>query len=196
MTGSPPDDADRTDHRDRDDQEHSSAEVDAQFAAIISGISGEMSWGATTRELDSTPLPAAWDPRAETDTGSSDGSQAAKERERRRALRKALRAEEVAVFESGQAQSQADLQSDDSHFVPPEPPPLARPKRRTVGALLLMAVGLVMIVRPGLFQVGPDVVLVLGITWLIGGFGMLIHGLRPRATDPEDGDGWDDGARL
>jgi len=47
-----------------------------------------------------------------------------------------------------------------------------------------------------LFQVGPDVVLVLGITCLIGGFGMLIHGLRPRATDPEDGDGWDDGARL
>ena len=70
------------------------------------------------------------------------------------------------------------------------------PRRRTLVALLLMAGGLVMLVRPSLLQVAPDVVLVLGIGLLVGGFGMLVFGLRPRATDPGDADGWDDGARL
>ena len=39
-------------------------------------------------------------------------------------------------------------------------------------------------------------VLVLGIACLTGGFGLLIYGLRPRSADPDDADGWDDGARL
>jgi len=99
-------------------------------------------------------------------------------------------------FEADQAEAEAELQADEAHFVPPEPPPLPKPKRRTVVALLFMIIGLVMLVRPSLLEVAPDVVLVLGIGCLVGGFAMLIHGLRPRASDPDDADGWDDGARL
>jgi hypothetical protein len=194
MTGMPPDEADET--RQPAHRERSADEVNAQFAAIVSGMNSEMSWGATTQELDSTATAGTVDVREPTDVDARDGWETAKERERRRALRKAQRAEEVELFEAGRAEAEAEMQSDEAHFVPPEPPPLPRPKRRTVAALLVMAVGLLMIVRPGLFQVAPDVVLVLGIGCLIGGFGMLIHGLRPRAADPEDGDGWDDGARL
>jgi len=195
MTTLPPDDAEGT-NRDAVNRERSAAEVDAQFAAIVSGIKGEMSWGTTARELDSAAGPGAADFRDPGDTESGEGLAAARERERRRALRRAQRAEEVALFEEGRAEANADMQSDDAHFVPPEPPPLPRPKRATIIALLFMALGLMMIVRPGLFQVAADAVLVLGITSLIGGFGMLIYGLRPRGSDPDDAGGWDDGARL
>jgi hypothetical protein len=179
----PPEDSDST------DREKSAAQVDAEFAAIISGISSQMSW-ATTDEESVEPASAA-----ET-TEDEDGSAAAKDRERRRALRRAERAAEVAAFEENRAEAEAELQADDAHFVPPDPPPVPLPKRRTVVALLLLAVGLVMLIRPGLIEVAPDAVLVLGIAFVVGGFGLLIYGLRPRASDPDDADGWDDGARL
>lgn len=177
MTGLP-DDADRT------NPERSASEVDVEFASIISGISKDMSWSSTPQQLDSVATAEA----GPADTGD--------ERERRRAQRRAQRAEEVAMFEAGQAESEAELQADDAHFIPPEPPPLPKPKRRTVVAMLFMAIGLVLLIMPTLLEVAPDVVLVLGIACLIGGFAMLIHGLRPRGTDPENADGWDDGARL
>lgn len=179
-----PDDADRP-HRER-----SAAQVDAEFASIISGISQEMVWSSTAKELDTAATAGT------AATIEPEKVEASDDRERRRAQRRAQRAEEVAVFEAGQSEAEAELQADDAHFIPPEPPPLPKPKRRTVVAMLFMAVGLFLLIRPGLLAVGPDVVLVLGIACLIGGFAMLIHGLRPRSADPEDGDGWDDGARL
>lgn len=193
----PPDEPDPT------DRERSAAEVDAEFAAIISGISGQMSWDAPSADRRQV---AAGD-RSTDDRGVDDGHrtddpdarhglEAADERERRRQLRRAQRAEEVALFEAGRAELEAEMQADDAHFVPPDPPPVPRPRRRTVVALIFMAVGLVMLIRPSFVQVAPDVVLFLGIASLVGGFGMLIHGLRPRASDPDDADGWDDGARL
>jgi hypothetical protein len=184
MTGIPPEDADST------DREKSSAQVDAEFAAIVSGISHEMSWGATEAQLDGEP------PANPGTTAEDDGAAAAKERERRRAIRRAERAAEVAAFEAGRAQAEAELQADDAHFVPPDPPPVPRPKRRTVVALLFLAVGLLMLIRPSLLELAPDAVLVLGIVCVVGGFALLVYGLRPRAVDPDDADGWDDGARL
>jgi hypothetical protein len=180
----PPEDADST------NREKSAAQVDAEFAVIVSGIAHQMSWSTTDDQPDRSPA------RPEEMTADDDGASAARERERRRALRRAERAAEVAAFEEGRAEAQAEMQADDAHFVPPDPPPVPRPKRRTVVALLLLAVGLLMLIRPGLIEVAPDAVLVLGIAFVIGGFSLLIHGLRPRASDPDDADGWDDGARL
>lgn len=186
------------------DRQQSAAEVDAQFAAIVSGISSQMSWGTTVQELDTAATagtaPAAGPVGHGTDPTAAEpgpaGSETALERQRRRNLRRAERAEEVEMFEAGRADSEAELRADDAHFVPPDPPPLPRPGRRTVVALLLLAVGLVLMVRPGLLQISPDAVLILGIGCLLGGFGLLVHGLRPRASDPDDAQGWDDGARL
>ena len=182
MTSLPPDDADSS------NREKSSEQVDAEFAAIISGIAHDMSWD--------TPDGDGPEPDAAPSTQAQDGAAAAQERERRRALRRAERAAEVAAFEADKAETEAELQADDAHFVPPDPPPVPLPKRRTVVALLVLAVGFLMLIRPSLLQVAPDVVLVLGIAFLVGGFGLLIYGLRPRSSDPDDADGWDDGARL
>ena len=191
----PGEDADRT------NRERSAAEVDAEFAAIISGISPQMSWSTSSEDLDAAAVATAPRPSgdrllAEDQVTGVESDEQRTERERRRAARRAQRAEEVALYEAGQAQAEAELQADDAHFVPPEPPPVPRPRRRTVVALLFLTLGLLMLINPGLFQVGPDAVRFLGIVSVAGGFGLLVHGLRPRAGDPDDADGWDDGARL
>ncbi len=183
MSSSPPDDGDPT------KRERSSAEVDAQFAVIVSAMSHQMSWDVVAEvDAPATPPGPAADARPEVP--------AAQERERRRRLRRLQRADEVADFDAGRARSDAELQADDAHFVPPEPPPVPLPRRRTVVALLLMAVGLALLIAPGVFQIPADAVLLTAISCLIGGFGMLVYGLRPRAADPDDSTGWDDGARL
>ena len=188
MTVPPPDDTDPT------KRQRSAAEIDAQFAVIVSAMSGSMSWDATEEPgAPNPPRPAA---AVATPDPQSPEDVTAEERERRRALRKAQRAEEVALFTAAQADAEAELQADDEHFTPPDPPPVPRPGRRTVVALLLMALGLFLLLRPGLLQVGADVVLVLAMTCLVGGFGIMVWGLRPHAGDPDDADGWDDGARL
>lgn len=186
MTVPPPDGTDPT------ERQRSEAEIDAQFAAIVSAMAGSMSWDT----VDESAHPSTETRTAVQDSRTDDERAAAAERERRRALRKAQRAEEVALFAAAQADAEAELQADDAHFTPPDPPPVPRPGRRTVVALLLMALGLFLLLRPGLLQVGADVVLVLAMTSLVGGFGILVWGLRPHAADPDDADGWDDGARL
>lgn len=209
MTGDPNTDDPEGVDQEPTDRQQSAAEVDAQFAAIVSGISSQMSWGTTAQELDTSatagappatgPVRHGPDPTAAvpgTAGSETAGSETALERQRRRNLRRAERAEEVEIFEAGRADSEAELRADEAHFVPPDPPPLPRPGRRTVVALLLLVIGLVLMVRPGLLQVSPEAVLILGIGCLLGGFGLLVHGLRPRASDPDDAQGWDDGARL
>ncbi len=178
MTAPPPDDSNPT------ERERSAAEIDAQFAAIVSTMRGSMSWDLVDGPAD--------DPASDSD----DAAQRARDRERRRELRREQRAQEVAEFEAAQADAKAELQADDAHYEPPDPPPVPRPRRRTVVALLFMAVGVLLLVRPTLLQVTPDAVLVLAMLGLTGGFAMLVWGLRPRAADPDDSEGWDDGARL
>ena len=190
MSEHPSDDTDPT------ERQRSAAEIDAQFAAIVATMSGSMSWD-TPGDPPAAAAPQPTDVRTtEPDHRTAEDRAAADERERRRALRKAQRAEEVALFAAAQADAEQELQADDAHFTPPDPPPVPRPGRRTVVSLLLMALGLFLLLRPGLLQVGADVVLVLAMTCLVGGFGILVWGLRPHAGDPEDGEGWDDGARL
>lgn len=186
MTALPPEDADPT------KRERSAAEVDAEFVAIVAGISHQMTW-----DTEALPGPAGSAPAGPIGQPDRlDAPETADERERRRALRRAQRAEEVALFEAGQAESAAQMQADDAHFVPPDPPPVPRPRRRTVVALLFMAIGLALLIAPGVLLVATNVVLVLAITGLVGGFGMLMYGLRPHPSDPDDVSGWDDGARL
>jgi hypothetical protein len=83
--------------------------------------------------------------------------------------------------------------AEQDHYVPPEPPPLPRLRKPTIFALALIAIGIFLLVAPGLLHLGQGVSLPLALISLSCGIGMLI--LHARKGPPAD-EGWDDGARL
>ncbi|MGH3972032.1 MAG: hypothetical protein ACRDS9_01705 [Pseudonocardiaceae bacterium] len=80
----------------------------------------------------------------------------------------------------------------EDHFTPPEPPPLPVPRRRTVGGVALLVIGVLLLVGPNLLGLTEAVAIPLGLVALTAGIGWLVIGLRS-GPPPE---GWDDGARL
>ncbi|MGH4012603.1 MAG: DUF308 domain-containing protein [Pseudonocardiaceae bacterium] len=80
----------------------------------------------------------------------------------------------------------------EDHFEPPEPPPLPVPRPRTLGGVLLLAIGVLLLIRPSLLSMGESVGTPLGLLAITAGIGWLVLGLR--GGPPQEG--WDDGARL
>lgn len=181
-TGGPPDDWDK------------------KFTAIVSGITGDIHWSATPADLDDAAEKAAEKaphrsiPRApdtiwgDLDYGESDDT--ADDRKLRRELRRAERAEALAAFQQAQDELDAARAADTEHFVPPEPPPLPRFQRRTVGAIALIVLGLVLVISPALLPAPFELVAVIGIVLVVTGGGVLFTGLRRHR------DGWDDGSQV
>lgn len=101
-------------------------------------------------------------------------------------------AEQVAAGEDPIPGKRRPDDGDEDHFEPPEPPPLPVPGPRTLGGLLLIAVGVLLLVRPSMLSLGESVGLPLGLLAVTAGIGWLVLGLRG-GPPPE---GWDDGARL
>jgi hypothetical protein len=177
-------------------------DVDAEFTAIVSGISGQMHWGATVDDLDAAADQVVEPPAEARTPAEADiwqpgpigvpGAETADDRKRRRQLRRWEREAALEAFHEAQAEIRAEREADTEHFEPPPPPPLPRPRRRTVGAVLLMVVGIVVLVSPRLMAVGENVTLVVGLLLILGGLALLMAGLRRRPGEP--GDGWDDGA--
>ncbi len=177
----------------------SDADVDAAFLQIVSGImvdGGQQrhpSGGGATLD-DETE---ATDPQ----TGQYDTNQhrtppqggtrheTGAERARRRELRRLERAEEVAAFAAREAEVAAERDADDAHFEPPEPPPLPRPKGRTIGAALMILAGVVLLAKPGLLAVEVDLTLVLAVALILGGAVVLLTGIwrRHAGRDGDDG---------
>ena len=81
------------------------------------------------------------------------------------------------------------LDRPDEHYEPPPPPPLPAPAPASLYAVLLVALGLLLIGAPGVLRLSEDVGLVLGVAAIAGGVAMLVSRMR----DPSDDDG-DDGA--
>lgn len=82
---------------------------------------------------------------------------------------------------------------DDDHFVPPEPPPVPMPSPRTLGGLLMLAAGVVLLAAPQLIGITDRTGLPLGLLALASGIGWLLLGLR---SGPPPDSGWDDGAQV
>jgi hypothetical protein len=82
--------------------------------------------------------------------------------------------------------------TDDDHFNPPEPPPLPIPRARTVGGVVTLTVGVLLLAAPHLLNLGERVAIPLGLLAVTAGIGWLVIGLRPGPS----ADGFDDGARL
>jgi hypothetical protein len=79
------------------------------------------------------------------------------------------------------------------HFVPPEPPPLPRIGPPAAVGITLLALGLVLVISPGLVGVPDTYGLPLGLLALASGLGWLVLRLWPA---PPDDHGDDDGAVL
>lgn len=82
--------------------------------------------------------------------------------------------------------------TDEDHFDPPEPPPLPVPRARTVGGVLTVTGGVLLLAAPNLLDLGERVAIPLGLLAVTAGIGWLVIGLRPGPS----GDEFDDGARL
>ena len=81
---------------------------------------------------------------------------------------------------------------DDGHYVPPPPPPIPRVRRHTVGAVVCLALGLVLTFAPQLVgQVATGELGVVGVLLMVGGAGALVWQVRDA---PPTDRGTDDGA--
>lgn len=83
-----------------------------------------------------------------------------------------------------------DPAGDDEHYVPPEPPPLPRPKLGAFLILLLFLSGLFLLILPGAIGVGPTVATPLGILALATAIALLLLRVRqgpPPGADPSNG---------
>lgn len=163
-------------------------DIDQAFAAIVSSITTDAAW---TPPIDSGQQAGA----QRHPSGGGAHADTGEERARRRELRRLERAEEIASFEAHKAEVQAERDADEAHFTPPEPPPLPRPKGRTIGALLMLLGGIILLARPGLLAVGFDLALVLAVVLILGGVTILLTGIW-RRHNAGDAAGWDDGAQV
>ena len=77
--------------------------------------------------------------------------------------------------------------ADQDHYDPPPPPPLPRPRKATLGALAVMAFGLLILAT----NVDGGSLRVIGILALVGGAVSLVWNMR---QGPPTDSGWDDGA--
>jgi drug/metabolite transporter (DMT)-like permease len=73
------------------------------------------------------------------------------------------------------------------HYEPPPPPPLPVLAPATVYALLLVALGVLLVVRPSTLRLSVDVGLALGAAAIVGGVVMLVSRMRDSADDGDDG---------
>jgi hypothetical protein len=78
------------------------------------------------------------------------------------------------------------LDRPDEHYEPPLPPPLPAPAPASLYAVLLVAVGLLLIGAPGVLRLTEDVGLILGVAAIAGGVALLVSRMRERSED--DGD--------
>jgi hypothetical protein len=77
--------------------------------------------------------------------------------------------------------------AEEAHFDPPPPPPLPRLRRATLGALAVMAFGVLIIVT----NAAGGSLRIVGLLAIIGGAASLVWHMR---QGPPTDSGWDDGA--
>ena len=91
----------------------------------------------------------------------------------------------------------SEIDPEDEHYHPPDPPPLPRPGPPAVVGGGLIALGLLLCVTPGLLGAGGAWPLPLGLVLMAAGLAFLV--LRLWSGDPDSGDGpdpYDDGSRI
>lgn len=79
---------------------------------------------------------------------------------------------------------------DDEHFVPPEPPPLPRPRKGAFVVLMLFVLGVLLLVAPGVIGLATTLATPLGILALAAGLALALLRVKqgpPDGADPSNG---------
>lgn len=79
---------------------------------------------------------------------------------------------------------------DDEHYIPPEPPPLPRPRKGAVVVLLFFVVGVAVLVAPGVIGLSRSIGVPLGMLLLASGITLALLRVRqgpPDGADPTNG---------
>lgn len=83
--------------------------------------------------------------------------------------------------------------TDDEHYVPPEPPPLPRLRPLTIVSLVLIVLGVVLLIIPTLIGLDARIATPIALLSITSGGGMLLLRARQNPKNPTDRD---DGAQL
>jgi len=153
------------------------ADPDEAWQQIVAG------W---TKESDS-PVPP-WPVSEDVDSGSPPAESTSRRLRRRRDAEGDDQDDEDDALP---AWLEPEALDDDGHYVPPPPPPVPKVRRNTAGALIALAVGLVLVFAPNLLGQVQSVELgVFGIFLMLGGAGALVWQMRdapPTDRGPDDG---------
>ena len=180
-------------------------DTDAEFERIVSGFTGPSADRSPRPPIEATNEPAAdggdheiaindnrLDPAsfvldedyAGVDTGITGADLDEAARAHARARREAELRPDLDVGED----------EEDEHFVPPPAPPFPTPSANTVGAVLLLILGILVLLRGDVFGLGSEASFPVSILLLLSGSALIIRGLRDQ---PEPGDEpEDDGAEV
>lgn len=156
-------------------------DIDAAFAEIVADLEKD----ATFSQWPDEPDPPGADESERDQTGDGTGP-----------ARAAPAPEPAADAEHGPRDWTPSADPDDEHYVPPEPPPLPTPKLATLVGVAVVAVGLLVLLVPGLAGMASTVTLPLGLVLISAGIGWLLLRLRQGPSDADDDGGGDDGARI
>jgi hypothetical protein len=190
-------------------------DVDAAFAEIVANLEREgvgAAWSAdgfagdpdehpdasakastTDRPDQRNPAPGRDAPEPEASTPDASGPETPPDPGGRGREDTALATRPEDDVDDHPGQTAVPDDDPDDHFVPPEPPPMPSLRPGTVAALVVVLLGVVLLVAPGLFGLRTSISAPLALVALCTGAGWLILRLR---HDPPPDSGWDDGARL
>lgn len=157
----------------RHDNADGPEDIDAAFAEIVAGLERDEPMARWPEEEGST-----------TQTGSSPETG---------------RAESTVPDSAGGSEALAGPRDwsppaegeDEGHYEPPEPPPLPVPGAGTLGGIVIIALGLTLLLVPGLAGLGTTAALPLGLVAISGGITWLLFRMRRSPPDPDD-----EGAQL
>jgi hypothetical protein len=152
-------------------------DIDAAFAEIVADL-----------ERDSTF--ARWPENATED--SRENRDALDTADTTGAVPDAVEVEPRPERDSGPRSWTPQPDEEDEHFVPPEPPPLPTPRPTTLIGFVVIALGVLLLLVPGLAGLSTSFTMPLGLVLISAGIGWLL--LRLRHGGPPNSD--DNGAQV
>ncbi|HEX6356290.1 hypothetical protein [Actinophytocola sp.] len=160
-------------------------DVDAAFAEIVADLERE-GVGRTIPDLDDLTdtgeIPIAEDPRTHGSPTPTAGDRPP-----------SRTSEPLQSWRGHDAEWDWSWNTDDEHYVPPEPPPLPKLRPLTIVALVLIVVGVVLLIVPTLVGLDARIATPIALLSITSGGGMLLLRVRQHPKDPN---GRDDGAQL